>query len=920
MTSKVRLEKYINFSLISNCIIFNTLAGCKGKNKKGGKGCSGSGKDTEPVNVNNQGQQSAEELAKKQKEQEDKEKADRLAKNEADLNKKRKDLLAKFDKLEPRIGKVNASGYGDLNISLSFQKEHINSADANKLVSIENELNDIEKTIDSTENEIEKRNNALASAKTEFNTTFTKLNFQMTTINNPEKYELKVVNNFVQQNDIDNCKYSQIEEIRTKLTNLENEIRTKFAEIKNKIKEDIKWIDEEIKKHKALLKENPIKEDDLNDCILDDGSKIININIIYEKVTETKKLINLNPKEAKDYLLKLLSEIKDIYYRFKPKSGEDKWSGLEKIIKDNIIDNMPEDERKIIPDILDNVSNIKTDINREIGEFNNKNKGIVEDITADIKNLKIDIANFVKIDYTFKPETIDGIFKSEEPKEEPKYEINIKTKKDDIEYIETKIKQLQDKYNDNTNNFKNDVNKRIKELLDHYDKEQYKLCSIDEDTRILIKSYSTDIRKIKNSDFSNLLTTVIDNIKSEINKLKTKIDIIGSNFGCFSAENNVFKTLLEEFNIDIKIENKIFNNFIKNFNRYVFLCEDYKENTNLDNNIDECFKEISEFELYYSDKCAEAIEKLNDFLCKYKKIFYYENTSFFSGTLDIDTNKIASYEGVNDNKILNKDNNTNFFIEEKEFKKEKGFIYNNITIKNIKKPEESNKKYCEEISKYNIYYTYNNLENIVKFVIDIYNHNLEILKDYITKAEIFESFYVKLLSECKIKNNFNDDIKEYKEKRDKIKKISDFVKEENGKGYTYIFENDYCYDLRRFLEFKIDKKKSLYEFIYSKFDYFKPFITFAFKYKNKIKYKDIGEYENVYVFEIDDCFNDIEEIKKYLENIFTDCKFSTEDDEFSKIFMIGKDGKVTENSYNFRKAEEVLKKLNELLENKSKKK
>jgi len=270
----------------------------------------------------------------------------------------------------------------------------------------------------------------------------------MTTINNPEKYELKVVNNFVQQNDIDNCKYSQIEEIRTKLTNLENEIRTKFAEIKNKIKEDIKWIDEEIKKHKALLKENPIKEDDLNDCILDDGSKIININIIYEKVTETKKLINLNPKEAKDYLLKLLSEIKDIYYRFKPKSGEDKWSGLEKIIKDNIIDNMPEDERKIIPDILDNVSNIKTDINREIGEFNNKNKGIVEDITADIKNLKIDIANFVKIDYTFKPETIDGIFKSEEPKEEPKYEINIKTKKDDIEYIETKIKQLQDKYND----------------------------------------------------------------------------------------------------------------------------------------------------------------------------------------------------------------------------------------------------------------------------------------------------------------------------------------------------------------------------------------------------------------------------------------------------------------------------------------
>ena len=84
MGTKVRLEKYINFSLISNCIIFNTLAGCNGKDKKGGKGCCGSGRDKEKT-ITDQSQQSAEELAKKQKEEEerkqkDKEEADRLAK------------------------------------------------------------------------------------------------------------------------------------------------------------------------------------------------------------------------------------------------------------------------------------------------------------------------------------------------------------------------------------------------------------------------------------------------------------------------------------------------------------------------------------------------------------------------------------------------------------------------------------------------------------------------------------------------------------------------------------------------------------------------------------------------------------------------------------------------------------------------
>ena len=87
MKSKVILEKYINFSLISNCIIFNTLAGCSGKSDEK-QGYSGKKKI---VQID-----SPEELAKKQKEEEEERKkqeqeAKEKAEKEKRLKKKQKD-------------------------------------------------------------------------------------------------------------------------------------------------------------------------------------------------------------------------------------------------------------------------------------------------------------------------------------------------------------------------------------------------------------------------------------------------------------------------------------------------------------------------------------------------------------------------------------------------------------------------------------------------------------------------------------------------------------------------------------------------------------------------------------------------------------------------------------------------------------
>ena len=80
----VRLEKYINFSLISNCIIFNTLAGCSGKSDEK-QGYSGKKKI---VQID-----SPEELAKKQKEEEEERK---------NKNKKLKKKLKKKKRLKKK--------------------------------------------------------------------------------------------------------------------------------------------------------------------------------------------------------------------------------------------------------------------------------------------------------------------------------------------------------------------------------------------------------------------------------------------------------------------------------------------------------------------------------------------------------------------------------------------------------------------------------------------------------------------------------------------------------------------------------------------------------------------------------------------------------------------------------------------------
>jgi len=116
MKIKCKIEKYINFSLISNCIIFNTLAGSgksKEQNKTGSsKGCCGSGKDKKTTITNQVSSQEEidkrktdeEEKKRKQeeleKEQQKLEEQEELRKNIDILKNKFYDLKSNYDKLD----------------------------------------------------------------------------------------------------------------------------------------------------------------------------------------------------------------------------------------------------------------------------------------------------------------------------------------------------------------------------------------------------------------------------------------------------------------------------------------------------------------------------------------------------------------------------------------------------------------------------------------------------------------------------------------------------------------------------------------------------------------------------------------------------------------------------------------------------
>ena len=85
MKAKGKFEKYINFSIFSNIVIFNSLADCCGGNDKKGKGCCSYGQNKD----NNEITRDDDD---KEKEEEDNGKEEQLKQQQAELENKKNDI------------------------------------------------------------------------------------------------------------------------------------------------------------------------------------------------------------------------------------------------------------------------------------------------------------------------------------------------------------------------------------------------------------------------------------------------------------------------------------------------------------------------------------------------------------------------------------------------------------------------------------------------------------------------------------------------------------------------------------------------------------------------------------------------------------------------------------------------------------
>ena len=142
MKYKVKLGKYINFSLISNCIIFNTLAGCSGKSDEK-QGYSGKKKI---VQID-----SPEELAKNKKEEEERKKQEQEAKEEQEkrdkktqFQKNRNILIQDFNSLSADFNKLNSvsTKMFDINLfKISLIKTKVEGCAENTIDNIAGRLN-----------------------------------------------------------------------------------------------------------------------------------------------------------------------------------------------------------------------------------------------------------------------------------------------------------------------------------------------------------------------------------------------------------------------------------------------------------------------------------------------------------------------------------------------------------------------------------------------------------------------------------------------------------------------------------------------------------------------------------------------------------------------------------------------------------
>ena len=711
MGTKVRLEKYINFSLISNCIIFNTLAGCNGKDKKSGKGCCGSGRDKEKT-ITDQSQQSAEELAKKQKEEEerkqkDKEEADRLAKDNAALNKKKQELITKLKGLKSRIEPINDSGYDDLKITDVVTEDQIKLADSKKFVELKNKVDALEQKIVANEETLAKYEELKKKKEGVFIPKFKDLEGKMNIINNLNGCTIRVDSNIITKKMIDDSKYGDMDNIAQKLTDFENEIKTKLTAVKNDLKTKNKEIETQKNNNGFLLRAvlvNEYTDKQIDDCNFSSLNKINDSIIIYYNITK------LEPNKVKDYFIGEFKKMENVFNFFLNKGiGKKKLEDNKDNIDSLRTINDFTKNTNVITSAIKSIKYIKSTLDYESSKLNEENEKKLEEI--------IKLNNKLTIELKYERETKDSygqttqeviyyhpikkiflVSNTEINKEIIKVDYN-KTSAE-LNSIENKINNLETKVNDKQKEFIDEITK----TFDFLKKAYGKLCDL--------RAYelkTTDVDSYKSST-----STLFDKIIGEFNTAIIKANSIN--------ESNLLTPQLEEFFKNYNLYDDEKDN-ISNINPNYLVITNYFNSNNQGSN--EIAKNIENLMKSLKDCDPDNLKKKI-----LKKIKNLVNTYKKDITVDYILHNIVISK-------IQKDNKGDFYFykdeSSKEYETEEFDITTykfSIATDKIILPKEIN---GDDILEFDY------MKEIIENFILLFNHNVEIfkkIKEYFSKCKI----------------------------------------------------------------------------------------------------------------------------------------------------------------------------------------
>ena len=525
-------KKYIHFSLISNCIVFNTLAG-SGKQDGKGKKCSGSGKDKNKSNTTGEGENelSSEKLAKKQKEEEErkqkekkaKEEAEKLAKDKAALDTKKQELIDVIDALVPRITKLNTSGYNDLKINEIITKDQINLANAKTIADLEDKINKLNDKIDKNEKTLAKYEELKKKKDDEFYPRFNGLQEKMDIINNLNGCTIKVDSTIITKKMIDDSKYEDIPNITQKLKNLETEINTKFEEIKN----DLKTKNTEIKTKKENDK-CPVRDliniNYTNENI--DGCNFDKLTEIYKDIKFYYDISKAQPDGIKKHFSDRFKEIESVFDFFIIKEPSRK-ADLESY-KKNIFAikkvNSINTNVLVFNNATNGLKNIEIILDKLINEYNKNYKKRLEDSITLNKKLTIELKYVEKIptlsggdtEETYYDHKIEKIFSVNNTEiNEEIITIDYNKSLEQLNSIETKIKNLEDNVEKNKKEFITKITNTFNFLKTTYEH----LCDLS-----AYRIDNTDVDSYKKST-----NTLFEKIKTELKKALLKAENISKN-------------------------------------------------------------------------------------------------------------------------------------------------------------------------------------------------------------------------------------------------------------------------------------------------------------------------------------------------------------------------------------------------------